>query len=371
MDWRPWSGALLFSHSGDYSRTATTGPAFNGQFVAWFNDGSRFITSAGGTRLIYSLDGTQQGSIASVSDSATTGGAGNFVWTYPNTGAVLNIYPTTGSNPAVAASYTLSALATVVPSGTALGIATLQSSTVSYVDLSGATPVKTDYTSPVGLTQASDVDVGSFASLSASEWVIGNASGVLVDGASLSSTPKFFGYGRALSVVGGTSYFAIATASGQVVYFDSNTLAPLGQLPILASKLLASTDGTVLIAMSDIQVQVYSLPSGNLQYAWPYTSSVNTGGTVVQDIALSGSGTIRGQTLFAGSNSSPTYYSQSWGLPNGGAFVFSRTFNSSVLVGTPPMRISPDGTLVAVSQQGSPTLTQFPDSQSSLGAGTL
>lgn len=368
------SGQLLFSRAGDYSKavgfaapgeilvgvgpagqnvvetiavpsgTATTGPQFNGQFSSWFTDGGRFITIAGSTALIYSNAGVQQGSITSVPDTATVTGQGNWVWAYPLTGSSLSIYPATGANPAPAATYTFSALATPVASGTSVGVVTEESTAVSVIDLSGAAPIKTDYTAPLGLAEA------VFSAASASQWVVGDQTGVLLDGGSLAGSPRYFGFGQAWSIAGGTGHFAIATASGTILYFNSATLAQEGSIAFPASKVVLSADGSVLVAQGAAgvyTVDVYALPAGTLQYTWPYTYSASSGGTQVQDIVLSGSGTVLGQDLALAPSGD---YTQEAGSPTGGSVIFSNTVNAP-LAGSagPPIRISPDGTLIAVS----------------------
>lgn len=378
--WSP-SGQLLFTRPGDYSRgvgfaapseilvgagaagqnvvetiavpggaAAVTQP-FNGQFGSWFTDGAHFTTLAGNTVLVYDSFGVPQGNIASVPTGATVVGQGDWVWTYPNPGAVLNVYPAMGTNTAPTTTYTFSGLATPYASGLTIGVLTRASTTVSVIDLSGASPAKTDY--PVPYLLGGDAP---YAAVSATQWVAGNGGGVLLDGGSLEGTARSFGYGQVLSMAGGTAHFAIATASATILYFDSVTLALEGQIPFNAGKIALSADGTVLVAQGASNpvnvwsVQIYSLPTGNLQYMWPYT-----GTTSVQDIALSGNGTVLGQVLFSAPGGTVPYYTQEAGSPTGGSQVFSSTFNSTSAVTPPPaLRISPDGTLIATSQMGLP-----------------
>jgi hypothetical protein len=392
--WSP-SGQLLFSHAGDYSHaigfaapgqvligagpaganvvetvavpsgTATTGPQFNGTFGSWFLDGSRFATIAGTTVLVYSNAAAQQGSIAGVPAGATVVGQGNWVWTYPTAGSVLSIYPATGTNAAATATYTFGVQAQPSASGTSVGVLDPASTTVSVIDLSGSTPVKTDYTAPAQVPLGG---AGSYAAVSASQWLVGNGRGVLLDGASLGGTLRYFGFGAATSIAGGTGYFAVATASGNIVYFNSTTWAQEGQIAFPASKLALSADGTLLVAQGSCSpsnvcsVQVYSLPAGSLLYTWPYTLSGGTG-TSPQDIALSGSGNVLGQILFTEpGGGAAAYYTQQASAPTGGSQVFSNTFNSpTVLASVPPVRISPDGTLIATSQQIPPAVAQVPN----------
>jgi hypothetical protein len=384
--WSP-SGQLLFSKAGDYSQavafatptavlvgggpagqsvvettavpggTATTGPAFNGQFRSWFVDGQRFITVGGTTALVYSKDSVQLGSIASVPATATVTGQGNWVWTYPNTGAVLNVYPATASNPAPAASYTLSSQSTAYASGTTVGVVTQNSTALSVIDLSGSAPNKTDYTAPFPINPvlAGLPITAPYAAVSASQWLVGTQNGVLLDGPTLASTPRYFGFGQAWSIAGGTGHFAIATASGTILIFNSATLAQENAIAFAADKVVMSSDGTVLVARGTYQanapVKVYALPTGQLQYTWPASA-----GTSTYDIVLSGSGTVLAQVLFTEPGASMVpYYTQEAGSTTGGSQSFSSTFTAlTSQLATPPIRLSPDGTLIGVSQWGSP-----------------
>ena len=375
------SGQLLFSRAGDYSKavsfaapgqilvgagaagqnvvetiavpsgTATTGSQFNGQFSSWFTDGGRFVTIAGTTVLIYSDAGVQQGSIASVPATATVTGQGNWVWAYPLSGANLSVYPATATNPSPSATYTFTSLATPVASGSSIGVLTEDSTAVSVIDLSGTAPVKTDYTAPVPLAPSPGQAAPPFAAASASQWLAGNQYGVLLDGASLAGSPRYFGFGQVWSVAGGTSHFALATASGNILYFNSSTLAQEGTIAFAASKVVASADGSVLVAQGAgptygvWPLEVYSLPTGTLQYTWPYT-----GATAPQDIVLSGSGTVLGQDLF-----SPGTFTQEAGPPTGGSVILTTSLSASAVPDSAlPIRISPDGTLIAMSQSSSP-----------------
>ena len=373
--WSP-SGQQLFSQPGDYSKalgfaapgqvlvgagpagsnvvqtiavpsgTATTGPQFNGTFGSWFLDGGHFTTIAGTTVLVYSSDTTQQGSIASVQGTATVVGQGNWVWTYPNPGAVLNIYPVTGTNTAPAATYTFTGLAQAYPSGTTIGVLTDGSTAVSVIDLSGATPARADFTAAVPLGYA-QVETAPYVALSASQWLVSSNYGVVLD-----SGDRSFGYGQAWSIAGGTGHFAIATASGTILYFNSATLMQEGQIAFAGSKLALSSDGSVLVALGansayqygNGAVEVYSLPAGS-----PLATPMEAG--TVFDIALSGSGTVFGQVAYAASQ-----YIQEASPTTGGAVIFSSAFSApTTFNGTPPLRISPDGTLIAFSQQIAPS----------------
>jgi hypothetical protein len=226
---------------------------------------------------------------------------------------------------------------------------------LSVIDLSGATPVKADYSVPVQVSAfgRSSADM-PYAAVSASQWAIGSPYGVVLDGATISRTPRYFGYGQVTSVAGGTGHFAVATATGSVLYFNTATLAQEGQLAFPTSKVVLSSDGTVLAAQGASQgfgfipVQVYSLPSGNLQYSWPAPPICTCPSPpVVTDIVLSGSGTVLGQTLHDINFNTDT---QEASAPVGGSPIYTNTSDATLYTGPKPIRISPDGTLIAVSQ---------------------
>ena len=378
-------GTLLFSLAGDYSQaiafatpatilvarspagqsvvqsiavpagTTSLSAAFNGTFNSWFTDGSAFTTTAGNTSTIsafvYSVSGVQQRGFANLPTGATIGGRGNWVWTYPNagtTGPTLNIYPPTGSAPATA-SFVVSSAETIIPSDDTLAL--IDRSTVggiSIVDLSGSTPTRTDYIAPITLPGEA-IPVGApFAAVSASQWVVGNPDGLVLDGTSIGHTPRYFGYGQATSVAGGSSYFAVATASGTLLYFDSNTLALAGKINFNSVKLALSTNGSVLAAMSPPTttgagaLNIYALPTGGLQYAWPEA----------RDLALAGSGSVLAQDVFSATS---LLYTQEAAPTTGGSLIFSTSFNSGAnIVPQPRLRISPDGSLVVTSEIGTP-----------------
>jgi hypothetical protein len=190
------------------------------------------------------------------------------------------------------------------------------------------------------------------AAASASQWVVGNPDGVLLDGASLAGTPRYFGFGRAWSIAGGTVHFAIATGLGTILYFNSATLAMEGQIAFPASELTMSADGTLLVAQgaSDTYgvypVQVYNLPAASLQYTWPYTYSSTSGGVIPRDVILSASGNVLGQVLTTLPDGAITLQASA---PTGGSTIFStpvENFVSRYLPYWPTLRITPDGTLI-------------------------
>jgi hypothetical protein len=142
---------------------------------------------------------------------------------------------------------------------------------------------------------------------------------------------------------GGASQFAIGTASGSVLFFDSVTNKQLGTIPFPSSSLSISADGSVLSATAgyqhalystateDLSLRIYSLPGEMLTGTIPYTSA----GTFPTSVTMSESGTVLAETL-----------------------AYATTCNSQVIPtgGGPPiwcgnadvLHLSPDGTLLAV-----------------------
>ncbi|MBS0579635.1 MAG: putative Ig domain-containing protein [Proteobacteria bacterium] len=245
--------------------TESVGPAYSGSFYRWFEDGARFLTLVADTAWIYSQDGSTQIDTHMVPTSAQLGGVNNWFWT---TGP-LQIY-------AVGAS--ASPAATVETGGVAWSNATIASysgsnpALIHMVDLSGASPVVTDYTAATGSVLPAAA-VGGFSAVSSAQWVSGGRAGVMLDGASLASTPRYFGYGAALSAAGGTTQFAVATATGRTLIYDAATWTLEGTLPFLTN-LSMSADGSVLAANgsdgNNNIVSTYALPAISLLHEWTY-----------------------------------------------------------------------------------------------------
>jgi hypothetical protein len=311
--------------------TSTVGPPFQGTFLSWFLDGTQFFSNdTTGNRIRIYSDATVQNDeiIPNGSLASNVAGERNWFWTYGSAPG-LNIYEV-GASAAPTASFAVSGQ--MIPSGTTLGF--ISSASVSVVDLSGAAPTLVNYPNvPV---------TGTYAAASSTQWMTGNQLGVLFDGASLSGTARYFGYGTLLSIAGGAGSYAIATASGAILYFNSATNALEGTIDFVSSKLVLSADGTVLAAQSSPasgtglsnQLNIYSLPSGTVTTNFPFESM--SAGTLV-GMTLSASGTVVG----AESNN------MLQALPaGGGAPTWSVTGPTGIGSKWQPL-ISPDGTLAA------------------------
>ena len=246
--------------------SASVSPAFQGAFNTWFVDGTGFLTSLGNTIWTYSSAVVQM-NITPVSSLGSLGGEGNYFWNYNNS---INIYQVGGGISPVFTASSVNA-EYFIPSGTTIGVVygeeyTLNTNQLAVIDLSGAMPVSTSYTVPIA-------DLSAYAAVSAGLWVVGNEQGVIFDGASLAGQPRYLTLGQVSSIAAGTGYFSVATASGQIFYFNASTDAMVGTINFLSSQISMSSDGTVLAASSispDIQnqpnstVNLYSLPSANL-----------------------------------------------------------------------------------------------------------
>lgn len=162
-------------------------------------------------------------------------------------------------------------------------------------------------------------------------------------------TPRFFGYGQAWSIAGSASRFAVATASGRVPYFDSASLASQGTIQKLSSELQLSSDGTVLAALGDNldapgldgALNIYSLPSQGLLKSWAYNFTT----PYPLDITLSGSGSMLGQVLTAPNGSLTRQVTAA----TGGSPIWTETFFAGNSLTFLPIRLSPAGSLIAVS----------------------
>jgi hypothetical protein len=377
--WSP-GGTVITSRTGDYSKAVafaaptqvqvalgpagtnvvetvsvpsgspSVGPAFLGDFNSWFVDGQRFLSNAGNTIWTYTRTGVQE-DFTTLPTVQNLTGQGGWFWTYAND--AVNLYKV-GASGAPAATYSAPFLAPVIPSGLTLAILNATGGT-TVIDLSGASPATMNFTAPVGHPSA-------YAS-SGSQWLLGNWAGVLLDGTSIAGTPRYLGYGAAWSIAGSNPWVAVATASGQILYFDAATNALLGTINFSSSQLALSSDGTVLAAAgdqldsifhTDWSIRIYSLPSAALINTFAYT--VAPGATLPSEITLSASGTVLGQVLSPGLSSATC--SRTLTAVTGAPLLWSDTFTSIFDCRTgDPVLISPDGTQVAVSSE-----TMYPTS---------
>jgi len=307
---------------------STVSPSFQGQFRSWFGDGARFITSLGSTVWIYSNAVVQEDFKNPVS-AQSFGGLGNWFWTY----SPVTIYQVGASSSPV---LTTTGGQEEIPSSSTIGL--VSDTQVSVIDLSGPLPVSTSYPAPIS-------HLSAYGANSTAVWLTGNSYGLVLDGASIATQPRYLTLGSVWSIAGGADYFSVAMASGSIRYFIADTDVPAGSIPFLSSQLTASADGTILAAVAnayygtDQTVNVYSLPGGNLLSSWPST--------------VGSSPTQRLTDLSADGKTLAFIYS------TGCLGVAIATTGVSPpswcdMVSSPDVvRLSPDGTLVAASTQPS------------------
>jgi hypothetical protein len=303
---------------------STVSPGFAGTFNAWFTDGSAFLSNVNTTVWVYSPAAVQLDHDPSLPTVARLGGRGPWFWT--DDGTTLDIYKV-GSSATPTASFPA---ASIAPSGPTIGIL---GTSFGIVDLSGAVPTETNYSLPI-------FDA-VYAAVSASQWVVGDqGGGAVVDGASLATTPRYFGYGQVQGLAGSTTRLAVSTAIGKILIFNATDLSLETTLDLIGSQLQLSADGTVLAVLtldspSTFAVNTISLPSGSVINTWTYPA--NNPGGLPSSIALSSSGALLGQVLSANGNSSCQV------TPSGGGAVLWSNATCSA-----PIALSLDDTLIAV-----------------------
>jgi hypothetical protein len=325
------------------SGASSVGSSFLGSFNSWFVDGQNYLTNTGNTVWTYSASSVQEG-IVSLPSIAGLSGEGTWIWTYSQSAVqpAVSIYAVGANSPS--ATYNVSTDTIVISSGTTLGILPYGNGSGSVVDLSGTSPVKTDFTTPFAYLSA-------FTATTATNWFVANQHGVIADGSS-PNVAQTLDMGQEWSITGGTTRIAIATANESITYLNPATPTSTSNIAFSSSKLVLSTDDTVLAAAAnakdaqyepDRTLNIFSLPSSTVTTSFPYSF---TSGSVLFDFSLSGGGTVLGQLT---------------GVLNGQTWQYSRTV-SPVSGGTPtwsdpapynqPIQLSPDGTLIAVSNGG-------------------
>jgi hypothetical protein len=296
------SGQMIVSHAGDYSKAtpfaapgqiqvalgpagqsvietvavpsgaATVSPFFQGVFNSWFVDGQHFFTNQGTTVWVYSNTVVQQ-NLTTVAANTQLTGQGKYFW-FPN-GTNVSVYAV-GSNAGPVLTTPLAGAP--VPSGTTIGLLNAFANgpgQVTIIDLSGATPV-------VSGPFSDPCNGGNYAAQSATQWVVGNGSGVICAETS-TANPRTLTLGSARGIAAGTSYISVATASGQLFYFNASDESLAGVINFSGS-FSASADGTVLAAApnSTGTTNIISLPSGKTINTFPmsYLALIQTGTSI-------------------------------------------------------------------------------------------
>jgi hypothetical protein len=319
------------------SGVVTDSPPFQGSFLTWFADGSRFLTGIANSLLTYSSAGALEDTTPVTGQSISFVGSGNWFGVQDVSGK-LSIYKV-GASTSPAATFQISPLIAVTVAGTNFlarpdpGNGFAASAQVSVIDLSGATPVRVDQPTPVARGTA-------YAATSVTQWLIGNQYGVIFDGASAVANPRYLDYGAAWSIAGSGTRFAISTASGRVLHFDAGTKTLEGTIQDFSDRVLLSADGTVLAALGDLQgrggvpsdlkTKVYSLPGGGVISTWPSNGTDPT----PAHISLSASGAVLGQIFGAAAQTNPV---------TGGPATWTNSGGPQCAA----LRLSPDGTHIA------------------------
>ena len=207
----------------------------------------------------------------------------------------------------------------------------------SILDLSGSSPALTTAALPVAYNTA-------FAATSPTQWAVGNVRGVVLDGASVATTPRYFGYGNALSMSGAPGEVAIATASGKILVYNPSAQTLVTTINFTSSKLALSSDGTVLAAKAndldaqyepDRTLNIYSLPGGAVADSFPYQENEMSPATpLLFDFVMSASGNALGQML---GTYKGTYfdYTREVTPPSGSPITWSITLRPIIPLPTP------------------------------------
>jgi len=311
--------------------TSTVGPTFLGQFNNWFLDGSHFQTNTGSSVWTYSNTSVQQDLTTASSQGLT--GSGNWFWVY--VGNQLSVYAV-GASATPSAVFTSSSVQAIgISSGTIIGLVPENGTSLTIVDVSGTAPTSSTYKLPNVMSSSS-----SFAAASSSQWLLGNASGVVFDGTSSQTTAKYLSLGTAESIAGGGGIAAIATASGQIITINPQTMVVQNKLNLFGSQVEMSSDGTVLAVNLQGSIGIYSLPAGTLTTTFSGTADYN--------FSLAASGTVLAYVNEPYGPAGPVNYPPVAVTIPGGSTILSPPVGYQVRTDGSPLKVSPDGSLIAV-----------------------
>ena len=311
--------------------TSSVSAPFSGEFRSWFGDGERFLTNVTTTVRTYSKTIVQQ-DIRLLPTIENLAAQGNWFWSGAGN---LTLYEV-GTN--TTATYPFPGTSQAIASGPILAIVHYGEERLRIIDLSAPGTSSVDQTVPNAYLE-------TFAANASGDWLAGNRDGVVLAGSNGGGGLQYLGYGAAWSISGSSARVAIATASGSILYFNANTIALEGTIPFQATDTELSSDGAALSAVMternapyhlDRSVKVYSLPAGTETQVLAYTNASSpapSGG-----IALSGTGTVLGQTLRAGSTVEYRVTAVN------GPLIWSETHADPEQL----VRLSPNGTRIAI-----------------------
>lgn len=337
---------------------STISPPYQGDFYTWSGDGKRFFSQYGyvnesgqteqpgsDSRVwIYSSAGELQ-SVVQPPYFYHLGGWGKWMWlagySDQTNYSYFSVYRM-GSMDAVLTTGTRDPYTQI--SGGTVAIFPHDASDLGIVDLSGAQPVEKEYTVPLNRQVPSDrpYGPGDYAAGPQGKWVAATDERI-VDGASLGSEHvRFFGNGSVTSIAGSSGTVAVATGDGKVTLYDPANATATGSVDMYSGQVELSTDGSVLAAgaESGLELNFYALPSGALIQGISYPDYDM--GELHFDLA--GSGSNVAITLV------PTIHAESSAYEVRAVAGGSPILSSEEAGGVPAV-ISPDGTLVAVTNE--------------------
>ncbi|UWZ84526.1 putative Ig domain-containing protein [Occallatibacter riparius] len=320
------------------SGASTVSAPFNGTFTSWFLDGQRFLTNLGATVWVYSNAVVQQSlmNLPSPYDPLTQQLIGQGNWISITNGVSttvtgLSVYAIGNATPVATYSFGYSS---IIPMGSYLAALEYGPPEMKLIDLSGASPSATDYTLPDQMLYLT-----SFGANPNGQWIVAGGWGLLLDGASIATTPRYFGYGQITSIAGSSSHIAVATSIGKILLFNSAGDTQQGAIDFWSGNVQLSSDGSVLAASAfafgnqyytDRTLNLYSLPSQSIIQTFPYTFNSNNTPFLV-GYSLSGSGQTLGQVL------GPITPSRQVTPSSGSPIIWSDTGTQG------PIVLSPDG----------------------------
>ena len=371
------SGNVLFTRAGNYSNAnvfagpgkiqVALGPAganvietllvldgspsvglvFSGSFNTWFLDGSRFLTNLSNGVWTYDNNSVQQ-SLVTLPTFDVLGGEGNWMWTIVSSTGAVTVYRIGSSNAAGSYSYGYSGMA--IASANTLALLS-EPPSLQIIDLSGENLSQNTYAVPTAHNSA-------YAAISSSVWLVGNDHGTVVDGASVSTTPRFLTQGTAFDIAGSTSAVAVAVANGTIYTFKPSITTPQQSINFSSSHVELSDDATVLGAAANTQdyqylpdrtLNVYALPAATLTHSWPYQIlEGSTGENVLFGFSLAGAGTNIGQSSGIWDGTAWHFLRQVTAV-TGGPLIWSDNPSIPTTAGffpSPPL-LSPNGDLIA------------------------
>lgn len=334
------------------SKVALRTNSLPSSFESWFVDGNHFLTllvqdgatGVTSTITVYSAAGVKQSEATLPFDTGFVVGQGAYYWTTEgNSNAPPEVFGVGGGTAPVwtPPQETNTAVGVAVGVGNQLAFSE-DNNALHILDLSGAKVVETVVNFPVE-------GPGFFAADFAGNWSVSSGSGgsLVYDGATAigPNGPQSLDCGRVTSVAGApTGKVGISVEAGQVLYVDLNASprALVASLAFVAGKVALSNDGSLLGALGPT-LRVFDMPSGASQDIFALQN-----GAV--DFSLSGVGTTVGLTTqrFEATVNKNIYTRRLADVATGATFLTDAFQLSPNFRGSPPIALSPDGTLAAM-----------------------